>query len=169
MWKPLLVAVLVLPMITAACAGSKPAAHSTPANPTAGAAATASPSPSERPTSPTSLAAVALPTYAPSYFSGGRACGGVGLVGLKVEIGADRLISGFVVNPSSPDKILSGPLDLVWPLGYSLEASPTGWEIVSPDRTRVIPDGTIIADVGVCPEPGPRYFIWGDYGDIARP
>jgi hypothetical protein len=94
------------------------------------------------------------------------ACAGIGFGGLLVSIDSSGVVTGASVDPANLDNPSPKSHALTWPRGYELRAGPDGFEIVSPDGSMVIRNGTVLADGGICVGDPMRI---ADPGHILRP
>lgn len=105
-----------------------------------------------------------LATYPPDFFSGDRACGGIGLAALRVSIPRSGPVTGQSepVNPGKP------PARLIWPEGFSLRESASAREIRGTADV-VIMDGAVLRDAGACVGSDDNALYIMDVGRVENP
>jgi hypothetical protein len=92
------------------------------------------------------------------YYSGGRACAGIGLPPLKVSITA-AMVTGTPLTESGEPA--GEAFALVFPDGFRIELEDDAPIVHSPDDGVTVRDGDVILEAGACLEPA-AYFLGFD-------
>lgn len=142
MFRRCLALIVIAPLLLAACAGREDHPPSV------------LPSPSEGPED--------LPTRPADYYTGNRACAGIGFGAIRIVIAGGQLPVGESMPPSP-----AGPERLIWPAGYALIDGPAGPEVHGPGGVR-IQNGAILQDGGGCVGEGRTLHIV-DVGRVVPP
>lgn len=103
-----------------------------------------------------------LATYvADDYYSGNRACAGIGISRLRVSISGDDVTGVSLAESGEP---AGEPFPLVFPEGFYIEDRDDALIVVSRDESVALRDGDVILNVGVCPEPSGYFLGFGVEG-----